>query len=106
VTLLEETLRHCWGLDGLENLENDIIYAISLCQYELEDYHKAEYTMRLTIDINEKRFGKFGPFQLWLKERLQGWLREWGRDAEAEALQGEIDEILGLDDIELEGINT
>jgi tetratricopeptide (TPR) repeat protein len=104
VAVLEEVLTHCCEVEEQNYEKIRALELISLCEYYRGDNYKAESKIRQAIKMAEERFGKFDSILLSLKARLEEWLREWGREAEAAAMKAEIDEILGPDDIELEDV--
>jgi hypothetical protein len=78
---------------------------ICLCQCSMGHKYEAESTLKQAIKLAEANYGKFDSNVLFLKARLERWLREWGREVEAAAIKTDVDEILGPDDIELEDFN-
>jgi hypothetical protein len=109
IEILEDGLACCREIDGFEYEAIVPLDVISRCYYELKDEYLADLKLRQAIEaaeIVEWTYGKSHRWSLALKARLEAWLREWGRDAEAAVLKREVDEILGPDDLELEYINA
>ncbi len=104
IVTLEEGLTCCRGINGQEHRVVDALELISRCQHTLGHDYEAESTLRQAIKTTEETYGKSASWVLQLKASLEIWLREWGREAEAAAIQAEMDEILGPDDIKLDGI--
>jgi len=102
--MLEEVLTHYCLVGGEDGKVIMVLEMISFCEYHIGHNCEAESKIRQAIKMAEERYGKFNSILLSLKVCLEGWLRGWGREAEAVAMKAEIDEILGPDDIELEDV--
>ncbi|KAF1970868.1 hypothetical protein BU23DRAFT_200532 [Bimuria novae-zelandiae CBS 107.79] len=75
---------------------------ISLGQYNQGKIVEAEQTMRKTIGMIVDQWGTRHSWVLEFKNVLEGWLRDWGQEEDANVLRGEIREFMGKD--ELEGV--
>jgi hypothetical protein len=60
----------------------------------------AEANLRLAIDILLRGWGKEASWGISYMLILEDWLREWGREGEAERLRVQWDDLLGKDDVE------
>jgi hypothetical protein len=74
--------------------------AISLAargQYNQNKQNLAEKTIRDAIRMLVDERGKTGPLAIQYMNTLESWLREWGREKEADELKVAIDLVIGLD---------
>ena len=78
-----------------------MIEILARVQYEQHKNHLAEKNMRIAITSWAERFGPQDTGIINCSVRLEGWLREWGREGDAEELRVKIDEMIGPDDIDL-----
>jgi hypothetical protein len=63
----------------------------------------AEQTMREAIRMIVDQWGKQHSWVLEFMNVLEGWLRDWGREEDANTLRGEIEELMGIDE-QLDGV--
>ncbi|KFY46959.1 hypothetical protein V494_00252 [Pseudogymnoascus sp. VKM F-4513 (FW-928)] len=73
---------------------------VSRSQFNQGNIKEAELTMRRAIEMI---IGKWGIHHSWVSEFknvLEGWLRNWGRVADADILRQEIDELVGKDSVD------
>jgi hypothetical protein len=103
IEVLEEVVICCKELGRHEYLVADSLDLIAwgghfLGRHEEND----EFRVREAIGRLEEIVGKFHACVLYIKTRLEKRLREMGRVAEAAEVRAEMNEALGLDEIELE----
>jgi hypothetical protein len=67
-----------------------------------QDKSPAEKNLRHCIQLTREELGMADPQTIEHMVILLGWLREWGREEEADQLQAEITEAVGRDDIDEE----
>ncbi|KFY96893.1 hypothetical protein V498_02404 [Pseudogymnoascus sp. VKM F-4517 (FW-2822)] len=60
----------------------------------------AEQTMQMAIQMIEEQWGMHHSWVPEFKNVLEGWLRGWGRVADADILLGEIEKLVGEDEID------
>jgi hypothetical protein len=97
VVLMNEVIQSCRKHGTLVDLQELEIFALNLlacCQVEVG---LKEAALRESIGRCEAVRGTQAITTLKLKGHLQGYLREWGRDAEADVLEQEIHEAIDLD---------
>jgi len=105
VLVLEEVLVNCcrngmW-VEEVGSLGIDTLELLAYCYYNMGDTREAESRLREAVRENEAKYGTSDSNTLDLKTILRQWLRDWGRETEAQVLDQEIDEALGPDDIDL-----
>jgi len=84
--------------------EMHILLALEIgsnAEYEMGKYELAERHLRGSIAACE-RISMTHPWLVKARARLESWLREWGRHAEADLLKIEVDALIGRDDIDAE----
>lgn len=59
----------------------------------------AEWTIRAAIGLISKEWGIQHPWVLEFINVLEGWLQAWGREEEANTLQGQIEGLMRKDEI-------
>jgi len=74
----------------------------SMAEYDLREYELAERHLREGMAVCERLGNGEHPWIIKTRAKLEGWLREWGRDDEADRLKVEVDDLIGLDDIDEE----
>ncbi|KAH8587637.1 hypothetical protein B0O99DRAFT_641252 [Bisporella sp. PMI_857] len=77
---------------------------VSQSQLDLGHILEAEQTMREAIRMIVGKWGEQHPWVPEFKNVLEGWLRGWGRHEDANLLRGEIEESMGKDDEQLDGV--
>jgi hypothetical protein len=81
------------------------IYALSTSAHAhhlMGNQHQAEANIRQSIRMIERRYGE--EEDTWRLQNmiwLEGWLREWGHEHDANELRREIDKLIGPDDLEV-----
>ncbi|KFY63875.1 hypothetical protein V496_03613 [Pseudogymnoascus sp. VKM F-4515 (FW-2607)] len=73
---------------------------ISRSQFNLENSEAAEQTIRKAIQMIVDQWGMHHSWVPEFKNVLEGWLRGWGRVADADILLGEIEKLVGEDEID------
>ena len=78
---------------------------LAYSQYFQSKKSSGEKNLRLGMQITGDEFGMADPMRIEMMVQLEGWLRESGKDEEADRLKEDIDEAIGRDetDVELEG---
>ena len=71
-------------------------------QHGQDHKSSAEKNLRHSIQLAGEEWGMADPDTIGRMVILLGWLREWGREEEADQLQAEITEAIGRDDIDEE----
>ena len=69
-------------------------------QYRLGKWELAKGTALEAIELITREKGATNPLVINLKWDLTKWLREWGRDAEADRLKAEIEELIKQHDVD------
>jgi hypothetical protein len=94
-------------LTGKEPMDGMALQAMSLVHYHLKNNDLAEFYLRQDIADSIKDAQIDDDVEVindiitdWSK--LESWLREWGRDADADATRAEMNAWLGPDDIDIE----
>lgn len=86
----------------LKNPDPAMIEIFARLQYEQHKNGAAENHMRMAIASWAEKFGPEDSGILNCCVRLERWLREGGREEEAEELKAKIAEMIGPDDIDLD----
>lgn len=73
---------------------------ISHSQFNQGNTEAAEQTMRKAIQMIVDQWGMHHSWVFEFKNVLEGWLRGWGRVADADILLGEIEKLVGEDEID------
>jgi len=60
---------------------------------------EAERTLREAMKMIVEQWGTRHPWLLEFKNVLEGWLRDWGKEEDANTLRREIEELMGYDEI-------
>ena len=79
-------------ISGLETLAE--------CQYHLNKPDQAEKSLREAIDLTVSEEGERDLNVVPNLTMLEEWLREWGREEEADKLKEELEGLIGTDDID------
>jgi hypothetical protein len=81
---------------------------IACSQYGQHKNELAERNSRDLLRIGSKVWGEKDPWVVAFMVRLEEWLRDWGREGEAEDLRAEREELMALDemDAELAGVTV
>ena len=82
--------------------EATLTESIALVQYELWKDDLAETSMRNAMALYADEYGEDHSVVMGCSRILEGWLRKWGRDADADQMSAEIDELIGPDDIDMD----
>jgi hypothetical protein len=100
--LLEDTLLQARKEETL-SMEREAACLAYLAWSRHKQYKNgpAEESMRSAITLYAKWRGERHPTVIRCCRRLEEWLREWNRNAEADQLLCKIDEMIGSDGIEL-----
>ncbi|KAH8773162.1 hypothetical protein F5882DRAFT_172437 [Hyaloscypha sp. PMI_1271] len=88
--------------NGWYDLEADAVELLARSQHQQDNKSSAEKNLRHSIQLTREAWGMADPHAMRLMVFLMGWLREWGREEEADQLQAEITEAIGRDDIDEE----
>jgi hypothetical protein len=91
-----------YGERIVETIES--LKIISQSQLKLGRIVEVEQTLREVIQMVVGKWGKQHPWVPEFKNVLEGWLRGWGRHEDANVLRGEIEEWMGKDDEQLDGV--
>lgn len=78
----------------------DSLKVISHSRFNQGKTLKAESTLREAIRMIVDQWGERHSWALEFRNVLEGWLRAWGREVEADTLREEIGSVLGKDDID------
>lgn len=70
---------------------------ISCSHFGQGESQEAMRTMQAAIREIANQFGSQHSWVLEFNNVLEGWLRGWGREEDANTLRGEIEELLGHD---------
>jgi hypothetical protein len=84
-----------------EDREANLMEQLSRAQYGLFKDDLAEESLRSAIALYTEEHGESDSTVITCSRTLEGWLRAWGRDAEADQLWVKMDEAIGPDDIEI-----
>jgi hypothetical protein len=98
------------GLDIISQAEEQELYAervealrlLAYSQFHQNKRCLAEENLRHALQLAIAGRGRTDPYALGIMTNLEGWLREWGREDEAERLREKIDEAVGRDEIDEE----
>lgn len=71
---------------------------VSYSQFNQGNAASAEQTMHEAMELIVDQWGIQHPWILEFKNVLEGWLRAWGREEDANKLRGEIEELMGKDE--------
>ena len=78
------------------------VFALEVSAYAqcmLDKVHLAEKNMREAIEILTRQYGRQQQRTIRYKSTLEAWLREWGRDSEADELRKDVVEWIGPDEL-------
>lgn len=84
------------------NVRVDAMILTAKAQYNQNKQDLAGKNMRDAIRMLINEWGKTGPLGIQYMNTLEGWLREWGRNEEADELKVAIDLVIGLDETDME----
>jgi hypothetical protein len=87
---------------GWYSLKVDALQLLARSQLQQGNKSSAEKNLRHSIQLACEAWGMADPLTIELMVFLLGWLRECGREEEADQLQAEITEAVGRDDIDEE----
>jgi len=76
------------------------------CQFQQGSFVSAEKNIRRSIELSEQEWGMENPCRLPHMTKLEGWLRNWDRLEEANELRLEVSNLIGLDETDLEAMQT
>lgn len=91
-----------WMLQGYAQSHVERIEAlkvISRSQFHRGDTHAAEETIRKAIQLIRQLLGLQHSWVPEFMNVLEGWLRIWGREDDADKIRKEIEQLMGEDDI-------
>jgi hypothetical protein len=80
----------------------DVLEILAWSQYKLDKRAAAEKNLREVVGICVLEWGTKDSVTIDAMVTLQFFLREWGREAEADQLKLEIDKFIGWDEIDFE----
>jgi hypothetical protein len=72
------------------------------CQYHLHKQKSAEESIREAISVIQNTRGTTDPWAIENIMRIEGWLREWGREAEAICLKEDIKALIILGNLNVD----
>ncbi|KAK2036207.1 hypothetical protein LZ31DRAFT_616801 [Colletotrichum somersetense] len=75
---------------------------VSRSQFDQGKAAEAEQSMQKAIQMIVDQWGMRHAWIPEFKTVLEGWLRVWGREEDADKLRGEIEELIGKDEIDVE----
>ncbi|KAH6699080.1 heterokaryon incompatibility protein-domain-containing protein [Leptodontidium sp. MPI-SDFR-AT-0119] len=78
------------------NSRVDAIVLAARAQYHQHKTELAESSIREAICLLVDEWGKTGPLAIQYMNTLEGWLREWGREKDADDLKVTVDLVIGL----------
>jgi hypothetical protein len=96
----------------LSLLENNKMYAnriveriecmkiFSHCHFYQGKTREAELAIREAIGMIVAQWGTQHPWVLEFKTVLEGWFRHWGQEKDAKTVRGEIEQLMGKDEID------
>ena len=84
------------------NSRVDAMVLTARAQYHQRKTELAEGNMRRAVCLLVDEWGKTGPLAIRYINTLEGWLREWGREKDADDLKVSIDIVIGLDETDME----
>jgi Clr5 domain len=90
------------GGKGWYGLETGALELLARSQHQQDNKSSAEKNLRQSIQCTCETWGMADPLTIGRMIVLLEWLREWGREEEADQLQAEITEATGRDDIDEE----
>jgi hypothetical protein len=84
----------------------ELLKIVSRSQFHQGKTLVAEQSMRKAIRMIVDQWGKKHSWIPEFMNVLEGWLRGWGREEDANTLRGEIEELIGKDDMDeqLDGV--
>lgn len=82
--------------------EADFMELLAQAQHRLFKYDLAEESIRKSIALYADSCVRNDPCIIGCSRDLENWLLGWGRDAEADQLSAEIDQMIGPDDIDID----
>jgi hypothetical protein len=82
--------------------EADFMEVLAQAQHRLFKDDLAEESIRKAIALYADRYVRNDPCIIGCRRDLESWLRDWGRDAEADQLSAVIDQMIGPDDIDMD----
>lgn len=106
--LAQYILPHIQNIDPIPNFR--VIEAIeffALCQYYLHKRDRAEANIRHALKMAKEEWGSTHASTIRIRGKLERWLREWGREEEADNLQvdvGVFDMVIGPDETDVERV--
>ena len=80
----------------------DFMEVLAQAQHRLCKDDLAEESIRRAIALYADRYVRNDPCIIGCRRDLESWLRDWGRDAEADQLSAVIDQMIGPDDIDMD----
>ena len=103
---MEQVLGNVDGVNSEQNFDKPgfwksellSLYCCALAQHGLGKTELAEHHMRAAIKCYVRVVGQRGPFAIKQRLLLESWLREWGRDADADVLRAEINSFVVQED--------
>jgi len=84
------------------NSRVDAMVLAARAQYHQCKTELAGSNLRSAICLLVDEWGKTGPLAIRYMNTLEGWLREWGRENDADDLKVAIDYVIGLDETDME----
>ncbi|KAH7419376.1 hypothetical protein BKA64DRAFT_737571 [Cadophora sp. MPI-SDFR-AT-0126] len=84
------------------NSRVDAMVLTARAQHHQHKMELAESNIRGAICLLVDEWGKTGPLAIQYMNTLEGWLREWGRERDADDLKVAVDLVIGLDETDME----
>ncbi|CZR63042.1 uncharacterized protein PAC_12939 [Phialocephala subalpina] len=78
--------------------KTNAVKLIAWSQYFQDKRSLAENSLRQVVKMMVDGWGRSDPSALYNMIKLEGWLRNWGREEEANELKIEIDKVIGKDE--------
>ena len=82
--------------------DGNLMKSLAWAQHRLLKDRLAEESMRNAMALYAEDYGANDPIVIRCSRILESWLREWGREAEADHMLAEIDKLIGPDDIDMD----
>lgn len=91
---------------GGEVEEQQGLLLASIAQHDLGKMTLAEETLRMFLASVEKSFGRTNPWAIQYAKMLESWLREWGREGDADVMKGDIEQRLIRHEVDSEVLDA
>lgn len=87
-------------------IQEQALVFLADCQFQQGSFVSAEKNIRRGIELAVQGWGMEHPSRLRHMATLEGWLRDWNRSEEADGLRLEMNNMIGLDETDLEAMQT